>query len=285
MLRKVLRHDLGAIYKIWVVISITCVALGAIAGVALRFLMTPVEGPEHFTSYHAMAGMFFAIAVIGIIAYMVICFILVIYRYYQNFFTDEGYLTFTLPVKRYTLLNAKLINAFIWECATSIVFIFSIVLIFLIAPSTNEEGGSLLGELLNELAPLFKLIIEFSDAWFWAYVVGFILLGISYYIFSSLLIYMCVTIGCIVAKKAKALIAILIYYAASTVMSTASYIIIPIGTYFAEAIDILGANANPAVSSLIWLAVLLCASACVLLLAVAEYKFILSRIENKLNLA
>ena len=135
------------------------------------------------------------------------------------------------------------------------------------------------------LAPLFKLIIEFSDAWFWAYVVGFILLGISYYIFSSLLIYMCVTIGCIVAKKAKALIAILIYYAASMVMSTASYIIIPIGTYFAEAIDILGANANPAVSSLIWLAVLLCASACVLLLAVAEYKFILSRIENKLNLA
>ena len=285
MLRKVLKHDLMAIYKIWIILSISCLVLGVVSGISLRVLMTPTEGPQHFTPYHALAGIFFGLAIVGIIAYMIICFIFVIYRYYQNFFTDEGYLTFTLPVKRYTLLNAKLINAFIWESATSIVFILSIILMLVIAPSAAGENGSLLKDVIDLFAPVFEAIAKIGDGWFWAYVIAFILLGLSYYLFSSLLIYMCVTIGCIVAKKAKALVAILVYYAATSIMSTASYIIIPIGTYVAEAINIIATGDNPTAYTFLGLCAIICVSMCVLLLAIAEYKFILGRIENKLNLA
>ena len=100
MLRKVLKYDLGAIFKLWLIMSITSLLLGALGGVALRVIMTPNPdlGATHFDGWDSIATMFLGISVIGIIAYMIITFIFVIYRYYQNFFTDEGYLTFTLPV-------------------------------------------------------------------------------------------------------------------------------------------------------------------------------------------
>ncbi len=285
MLRKVLKHDLKSIYKLWIVISVTALVLGTLGGVALRVLLTPTEGPEHFTPYKALAAIFMLLAIIGIIAYFVICYIFVIYRYYQNFFTDEGYLTFTLPVSRYTLLNAKLINAFIWETATGIVFIASFVIMLLIAPSSVSESGSLLSDMFGVLEPVFKVLFAFTDGWFWAFLVGFILFAIAYYVFSTLLVYLCVTIGCIVAKKAKALVAILVYYAASTVISTASYIIIPTSAQIAAAFGILSVDLGYDGQCLLWFAALISVTMGVLLLAIAEYKFILGRIENKLNLA
>ena len=285
MLRKVLKHDLGAIYKLWTILSISALVLGALSGVALRILMTPIDGAEHFTGYHVLSAIFLFIAILGIIAYILICYIFVIYRYYKNFFTDEGYLTFTLPVKRYTLLNSKLINAFIWETATGAVFILSIVLMLLIAPSDVHESGTLLSDIIDSIMPELNIIINFADGWFWAFVVAIILLSISSYIFTTLLVYMCVTIGCIVAKKAKALVAILVYYAANAVISMSSYLLVPLGSFVTEAITVIGADANPNVLTLLMLAALICASMFVLLLAVAEYKFILGRLENKLNLA
>lgn len=43
----------------------------------------------------------------------IITLIFILMRYYKNFFTDEGYLTFTLPVTPHELLWTKLISGMV----------------------------------------------------------------------------------------------------------------------------------------------------------------------------
>ena len=285
MLRKVLKHDLKSVYRLWIVLSVTALVLGVLGGISLRVLLTPAKGPEHFTPYHALSGIFMTLAIIGIVAYLVICYFLVIYRYYQNFFTDEGYLTFTLPASRYTLLNSKLINAFIWQTATGIVFIGCIAIILLIAPSTLNDGSSLLADMLSSVGEALRGIFAFADEWLVIFVICFVLLVLAYYVFSTLLVYLCVTVGCIVAKKAKVLVAILVYYVATTIVSSSSYILIPLGAQIFSALDTVGADIGYGALCLFEVSALMLVTMCISILSIAEYKFILGRIENKLNLA
>ena len=51
-----------------------------------------------------MAMLLVIACVMAIIASAVVTELLVFVRFYKNFFTDEGYLTFTLPVSRKDLL-------------------------------------------------------------------------------------------------------------------------------------------------------------------------------------
>ena len=58
-------------------------------------------------------------------------FLVIAYRFYKNMFTDEGYVTFTLPVSVGNLLTSKLIIAFIWSVFSTIIAVFSIVILVL----------------------------------------------------------------------------------------------------------------------------------------------------------
>lgn len=51
------------------------------------------------------------------------------YRFYKNVFTDEGYLTNTLPVSPIAILSSKLIAATVWSIASVLVSIISIVIV------------------------------------------------------------------------------------------------------------------------------------------------------------
>ena len=50
----------------------------------------------------------------------------VIYRFYKNYFTDEGYLMLTLPAKTGTLVTSKFLTAVIWLIASALVTMLSI---------------------------------------------------------------------------------------------------------------------------------------------------------------
>ena len=86
---------------------------------------------------------FLLCSVLSLFTACAVTLIFVFIRYYKNFFTDEGYLTFTLPVKRSTLLNAKTVNAMIWGLLL-IAFIIACAIPFSIISPPSENG-----ELIN----------------------------------------------------------------------------------------------------------------------------------------
>ena len=75
-------------------------------------------------------------------------------RFYRNTVTDEGYLTFTLPVKAGQVILSKLFVSVIWQIATAIfAALFGFLFFLTIDP---PETLSVLRQLLEELFSLFR---------------------------------------------------------------------------------------------------------------------------------
>lgn len=68
--------------------------------------------------------------VVSIITVLVISFTLMIFRFYKNYLTDEGYLMFTLPVTTRDLVFSKLIVTFGYTLATFLAALLSAFIAF-----------------------------------------------------------------------------------------------------------------------------------------------------------
>ena len=284
MLRKTLKYDLNAIWKIWLILTVTVLGLSVLCGLGVRDIMVSIgnDEPNPF--------MFFSIAVVIITvftvsAYLLIIELLVLFRYYQNFFTDEAYLTFTLPVKRSTLFNSKLINAFIWSLANYGVLFICIFIILLIAPSNIDGSGCAFISIFKSIFKLIGEMFEFFNGWAFIYGLLIIVIALLATVFSTLLIYGCITFGCTMVKKYKLLMAILVYYLVNVGMSVISYIAnLVFATAFGTSYNILSLYSDAQISVMILFtliaAVMFFATLCIL-----TYKLTLGRIERNLNLA
>ncbi len=287
MLRKVLKYDLDAIWLPWVIMSITSLVLSVASGFSLRALMMydPMADVGQFPSWMPLAVLVLFATVIAIVLYGALSTIMVLVRYYQNFFTDEGYLTFTLPVKRSTLFNSKFLSAIMWNVGTTIVILTSLVIALSIAPANQDGTGVLLTGIFSQIFDILSLIFTFIDGWLWAHFAVIIVLLIIYSVFSTLLMFACVTIGCIMVKKLKVLVSILIYYFVSSAISIGSNILFWVYELITSLayteMHPMDYNISAAVSLFMFIAfgmmmVVICA---------ATYNFILKKLDNNLNLA
>lgn len=116
-------------------------------------------------------------------------------RFYKNFFTDEGYLMFTLPVKTSELLLSKLLVAVLWRFISILFIWLSIVGIASVAVSHLSDTGIVqffqeFTDLFQELFSLDYLTIPLPVLFLWI-----ALFGICEQIFSILFIYTCICLG------------------------------------------------------------------------------------------
>lgn len=287
MLRKVLKYDLDAIWLPWVIMSVTTLVLSVISGFSLRALMMydPMAAAEHFPSWMPMAVLALVITVIAIVLYSALSTIMVLVRYYQNFFTDEGYLTFTLPVKRSTLFNSKLFSSILWNASTIIITIISIVIALAIAPADRDGTGVLLVYLWRQIADLLPVIFMFADGWLWAHIVVVLILLVISSVFYTLLMFACVTVGCVMVKKLKVLISILVYYFVSSIVSVGANALF----WVYELVGMLDyTESYPMdynVSAAVSLFMLIAFGMIMVVVCVAVYNYTLKKLEHNLNLA
>jgi len=113
----------------------------------------------------------FSVYVLLIMAAGFITLIYLLIRFYKSMFTDEGYLTFTLPVKPATLLNGKVLVAFCWMILDMVLVCLSIF-ILAVSPKTFAELQKGMLEISGELA---KVGLSISELVIW--VVIFVIVG------------------------------------------------------------------------------------------------------------
>ena len=231
MLAKCLKYDLKAVFSVWWIAALTLLGLSFPAGYCARVIVTTVKQTP-FLAYFGVGIYKFATA-----TFVITTLILVFVRYYQNFFQDEGYLTFTLPVRRETLFWSKVLCGVISVFAALAVIAASDAIAMAMIPgdARDEIGGlfSVLG-VLPAVEDIHLLGVNFSNLGIWGYIyAGEILLGLSLYGFSGLLaVYLCITLGAVVAKKHKILAAVGFGYAFNTAMSIAGKIVMVIVAMF-----------------------------------------------------
>ncbi len=282
MLRKTLKYDLGAVYKIWLILSATVLVLSVVGGLSIRDLVMTGDEGNPFMLFSIMGTI---VTFFSICAYVLIIQLLVLFRFYQNFFTDEAYLTFTLPVPRKTLFNSKLIGAFIWSIANIAVVAVCFVIILALVPVNGNGTGSALYETSRAIFELIKLLFEDFSGWAFVYCVLGVISAILSTVFSTLLIYACITLGCTIVRKNKLLMAIAVYYAVNMLISLLSYVAsFVMSLVLISGIGLIGNYSEAQIKVLILFA-LIAVTAFLTVMCILAYKFSLSRIEKKLNLA
>ena len=212
MLKKLLHYDMRAMFRYWWIAALSCVVFACAGGGCLSILVSDRDYPFFVTS---MAGMGVALPFLGMMAFTILSYILVFIRFYRNFFTDEGYLTFTLPAGRHQLLGAKLISGTSLLAATAAVLLPAIFL--LLAIGFGEYVFT--PEFVQALKEVFTSLWEITGPWVFVYAAELILLVLLSILFAVQFLFACITLASLLVKKAKVITAIGIYYGASSVLS------------------------------------------------------------------
>lgn len=138
--------------------------------------------------------LFFAVMMLYILsmfALFLVTFVYVCIHFYKTMYSDQGYLTHTLPVKPMTLFNVKLTTAWVWMMGSMVLFVLSIFIMML---------GATQGELFDIVlsSPIPQLLEKFEQV-FGMKFLSFILLMIVTMAFSCvsylLMVYASISIG------------------------------------------------------------------------------------------
>jgi len=77
--------------------------------------------PAFIKVIYKLADVVTILFVVAFITLVILTVVFMIYRFYKNFFTDQGYLMLTLPTTPSVLVLSKLLNSMVW-------FLFSLVI-------------------------------------------------------------------------------------------------------------------------------------------------------------
>ncbi len=270
MLGKLLKYDLKHIFKFWWVAAAASFAASFVGAVCISILDSDRTLPA---AVEATAVIGIVLVVIAFIAFSILGSVAAYIRFHKNLFTDEGYLTFTLPVKIGDIVGSKLIASVITVVASSFMILLDLFLMFWMA--FGEEVPELIGE-------FFEKLYEEVGPYLILYMVEGILISVAYMVFSTLLIFVCISIAKTVAKKAKVITAIGVYYLCSNLFSYVTQMLTIFGS---QAMDVWTAGMSVGelrlTIALVLLAVFLLASVFGTVLYIVQYRIL----KNKLNLA
>ena len=160
--------------------------------------------------------------VIAAAVYAVAIRILVLYRFYRRLFTDEGYLTFTLPVTTHQILLSGFVSMSVWTLLAALIALLTGGLVLssmfsMMNVLTGMNDINMLEDIAQELQWIFMgngddLAIQIIS------IVASFLAGIIQPMVS-------LALGSIVAKKNKLLAGIGIYFGINMVVSAVSGIV------------------------------------------------------------
>ena len=288
MFRKLLKYDMQAIFKVWWIVAVITLGASVLGGIGFRLVMESTsETSNNPLLVLMMLGgiIFFIISVIALAASFILTEIMIFWRYYKNFFSDEGYLTFTLPVSRQQLFLSKTVNAMIWSILHAIVVGIGFIIMSLIIPPT--DNGFLINPIvLTSLTDGLVYIIDSLGAWTIVYAIEALIIVFFYLLFTVSLVHMCITIGSVIAKKLKLLAAIGIFYAVNTVLSFVGQLAwIFVVNVVIEGADVILIEASKSARNLVSALLVLIGCAIIAALAFTAYCITQRLLERKLNLA
>ena len=222
MLKKLLKHDLKAIFRFWWIAVIISASLSVAGGLAE--LMDSYDGwvPEVIRS---VIGSTIFLSYCSYIALMLLTMVLLFIRFYKNFFSDEGYLTFTLPVRRDELLKSKVISGILAMTASGAVCGVNSLLMSCIGRSADPKNGGF-------FAPVVEYLVRgvrTEGIWFWVSLVEYLLLALALLSLAVMFLYFCITFGSMIVKKGKILVSIAIFYGASSIATAVTLFLLVFG--------------------------------------------------------
>ena len=305
MFKKCLKYDLQALRKIWLIAAAVMLPISLLGGLG-SFLY--INGMVNVTAFES-AGEMTALQVLtilsmimGMFAMMIVIYAIAIFsggttimlaiRYYTHFFTDQGYLTFTLPVKRSTQFWSKTVSGMLYLLGTAIVNAFSALCIFAgfaIPLLANPEVSAELG-----FSDLFGVVTAGNILSVLYTIVAIILLSlviVAVQFVSLMAEYLLITLAATLFRNHKLLSVILAYFGFGALLTAAyfvGYFFVVIYIMLLVMFLVFGMMELVAIPILCWLAIyalLLIAGAALVTVGLTFANLTVNRLERKLNLS
>ncbi len=212
MLGKLLKYDNRSVFKYWWIAAVSTLFFAALGGLCIQIIN--VEYTSH-DMLQVLAGLCLVLSIVALFVFLVLCQILVYVRYYKHFFTDEGYLSFTLPVKKTSLIDSKILMALIFNVSSILILAFDVFIMLAAGVPEYVFDTVLWGNILAVLSDIFTTLGFYSAV--------YIVLGIAIFVTALatqvMFVFVCITIGACITQKHKVLCAIGIYYLANAIVS------------------------------------------------------------------
>lgn len=224
MFTKLLKHEWratrGILGLLCIIVLIAGITIGCTMyimvsdsrdGATIRIDGTPVpETLKPMSEFAEVACVLLIMAGVGAVA---ICsagsLFFLIYRFYKRCFTDEGYLTFTLPVTTHQILLSSLVNTIIGELMMLVAVGLAVgiaALLFLGAFPENLIWADVSVGLKEAFSQMWTSLVEHMDV-----LASMTVTGIIGALSELIVLMLAVTIGAMVAKKHKILAAVGVY--------------------------------------------------------------------------
>lgn len=223
MFTKLLKHEWRATRGMLGTICLVCLGASLLGGLTMRNLIwasTAQDVQQNTITVLNMLAMIAAIIAVALAG--VAALFMLIGRFYKSRFTDEGYLTFTLPVNTHQNLLSSMANSAIGMVIMIFVICVAIGVWLMIGFSAVEGFYDALWKYFPKLWEEFSR--EFGQIKFRyvALFLGNILCGSAC---EMVVLMLSVTIGSIIAKKHKILAAVGVYYGINVAISTVTGVI------------------------------------------------------------
>lgn len=221
MLGKLLKHEWKSVWKIPTILLCVLMGLAVLAGLGFA---SPIwdSGLEGLGVLAVLSWMVFYFAIMGVS--MGIMLYLAV-RFYRSMFTDEGYLTHTLPVTTRQLLFSKVLIMAAWIFLSMVGIFISIMIaggIAVLFLMCQEFSWREMRELLYMLQQMVSSQIGNRFASFFA---GILFMIPAMIVYGTMMIVGSISIGQMVSKH-KVLGSIGAYFALSTVVQIISMVIV-----------------------------------------------------------
>lgn len=234
MFTKLLKHEWRATRGILALLCIIVLIAGITIGFTMQIMVNAsrdgatigVNGapiPETLQPMSEFAEVACVLLIMAGVGAVAICsagsLFFLIFRFYKRCFTDEGYLTFTLPVTTHQILLSSFLNTIIGELIMLVAVCLSVgiaVLLFLAAFPENLIWADVSVGLKEAFSQMWASLAEHMDVL--ASLAG---TGIISVLSELIVLMLAVTIGALIAKKHKILAAVGVYYGISIVQSFA----------------------------------------------------------------
>ena len=148
------------------------------------------------------AGLLTVLYVLSLIGMFAVTYVVLLRRFYTSLIGDEGYLSFTLPVKPWQHITSKLITSVVWVIATAAAAGLSLLLMFV-------SNG-----FFKDLYDFIRVLIGYSQISYVMLVLEFIITALVSVAASMLMFYASMAIGQLVNghKVAGSVAAFLVSY-------------------------------------------------------------------------
>lgn len=257
MLGKLIKHEWKATWKFPALISLFVVILTLLGIWSFKMPFW-----DKLFGLNTSSFTFFDLAAVGILLMYFLYIVIAVYaimiyfaiRFYKNMYTDEGYLTHTLPVKPSAHIISKTLVSGTWYLAATVLMLGSLIWLFCAFFSTIMQNAGISATEMAEIglsisfAQVNQAFNQISSIPFGAFAIIMVVACIISCYSSLLIIYVCISIGQLF-KKHKVMASLLTYLVVTTVMEIVLFIaMLPImfnmlmkGDYFAlmESPDIL----------------------------------------------